>query len=84
MSKKLVRTVCVKLDVGAHADALAVTMHCFNEAATWSAQVCWSEGISNTNTAHHRVYGETRTRFGLGSQLAVCARGVPPGVLRVG
>lgn len=74
MSKKLVRTVCVKLDVGAHADALAVTMRCFNEAATWIAQVCWSEGISNTNTAHHRVYGETRARFGLGSQLAVCAR----------
>jgi len=74
MSKKLVRTVCVKLDVGTYADALAVTMRCFNEAASWIAQVCWSEKISNTNTAHHRVYGETRTRFGLGSQLAVCAR----------
>jgi hypothetical protein len=36
--------------------------------------VCWDEGITNTNTAHHRVYGETRERFGLGAQLAVCAR----------
>jgi IS605 OrfB family transposase len=25
-------------------------------------------------TAHHRVYGETRRRFGLGAQLAECAR----------
>jgi putative transposase len=30
--------------------------------------------ITNTNTAHHRVYGETRLTFGLGAQLAVCAR----------
>jgi hypothetical protein len=36
--------------------------------------VCWNEGITNPNTAHHRVYGETRERFGLGAQLAVCAR----------
>jgi putative transposase len=36
--------------------------------------VCWDEGITNSNTAHHRVYGETRRRFGLGAQLAVCAR----------
>jgi IS605 OrfB family transposase len=32
------------------------------------------EHITNTNTAHHRVYGETREHFGLGAQLAVCAR----------
>jgi IS605 OrfB family transposase len=38
------------------------------------AQVCWHEGITNTNTAHHRVYGQTRADFGLGAQLAVCAR----------
>jgi putative transposase len=36
--------------------------------------VCWDEGITNTNTAHHRVYGETRLNFGLGAQLAVCTR----------
>lgn len=36
--------------------------------------MCWDEGISNTNTAHHRVYGETRLNYGLGAQLAVCAR----------
>jgi len=74
MSEKMVRTVCVKLDVGPHDVVLTATMRSFNEAATWIAQVCWSEKISNTNTAHHRVYQETRTRFGLGSQLAVCAR----------
>jgi IS605 OrfB family transposase len=36
--------------------------------------VCWDEGLTNPNTAHHRVYGETRERFGLGAQLAICAR----------
>jgi IS605 OrfB family transposase len=54
--------------------ALAATQCAFNEAATWIARVCWDEGITNTNTAHHRVYGETRLNFGLGAQLAVCAR----------
>jgi hypothetical protein len=36
--------------------------------------VCWDEGITNTNTAHHWVYGQTRVDFALGAQLAVCAR----------
>jgi len=74
MGKKLVRTVCVKLDVGEHGDVLARTMRTFNAAATWIAQVCWNEKITNTITAHHRVYRETRERYGLGSQLAECAR----------
>jgi len=74
MSDTLVRTVLVKLDVGAHAPALVETARRFNAAATWIARVCWDEGITNTNTAHHRVYGETRADYGLGAQLAVCAR----------
>jgi len=69
------RTICVKLAMyDQDALLLAATQHAFNAAATWVAHVCWDEGITNTNTAHHRVYGETRTRFGLGAQLAVCAR----------
>jgi hypothetical protein len=72
MSKTLVRTICCKLDVDGHDLALPTTQRAFNEATTWIARVCWDEGI--TNTAHHRVYGETRERFGLGAQLAVCAR----------
>jgi putative transposase len=74
MNGVLTRTVCVKLDVRDHAAVLSDTAAAFNAAATWIAQVCWDEGITNSNTAHHRVYGETRTRFGLGAQLAVCAR----------
>jgi IS605 OrfB family transposase len=74
MSKTLTRTICCKLAADGHAAALAVTQRAFNEAATWIARVCWDEGITNTNTAHHRVYGETRLTFGLGAQLAVCAR----------
>jgi hypothetical protein len=74
MSKTLTRTVCCNLDVDGHDTALAAKQRAFNEAATWVAHVCWDEGIANTNSAHHRVYGETRARFGRGAQLAVCAR----------
>ncbi len=74
MDKTLIRTVCCKLDVDGHETALATTQRAFNAAASWIAQVCCDEGITNTNTAHHRVYGETRLNFDLGAQLAVCAR----------
>jgi putative transposase len=74
MSKTLIRTICCKLDVDGHDAALTATQRAFNEAAAWIARVCWDEGITNTNTAHHRVYGETRLQFGLSAQLAICAR----------
>jgi putative transposase len=74
MSDVLTRTVCVKLDVRDHAALLSETATAFNAAATWIARVCWDEGITNSMTAHYRVYGETRRRFGLGAQLAECAR----------
>jgi IS605 OrfB family transposase len=71
----LTRTVCCKLAVDDHdAPILAATQRAFNAAATWVAHVCWDENLTNTNTAHHRVYGETRAQFGLGAQLAICAR----------
>ncbi len=74
MDKTLTRTISIKLDVDGH-EAILTATHCaFNTAASWIAAVCWEEGITNTTTAHHRVYGETRARFGLGAQLAVCAR----------
>src|SRR2546426_1206720 len=73
MNKTLIRTISIKLDIGEHEAALQETQERFNEAASWIASICWQEGITNTNTAHHRVYGETRSRFGLGAQLAVCA-----------
>jgi IS605 OrfB family transposase len=74
MNKTLIRTISIKLDIGEHEAALQETQKHFNQAASWIASLCWEEGITNTNTAHHRVYGETRSRFGLGAQLAVCAR----------
>src|SRR5436309_14366137 len=74
MRDDVIRTVCIKLDPLGHADVLSETAEAFNAAATWIARVCWDEEITNTNTAHHRVYSETRRRFGLGAQLAVCAR----------
>src|SRR5437660_10822675 len=74
MNKRLIRTISIKLDVDGHEAILQETQKHFNEAASWIASLCWSEHITNTNTAHHRVYGETRSRYGLGAQLAVCAR----------
>src|SRR5499427_10274561 len=74
MAQNLARTICVKLGVDGHDATLAMTQRAFSAAATWIARVCWDERISNTNTAHHHVFGETRERFGLGAQLAVCAR----------
>src|SRR5579863_10299597 len=74
MTDTLVRTIRIKVDVGDHCATLAATQRAFNKAVFWVAHICWNEGISNTNIAHHRVYGETRARFGLGAQLAVCAR----------
>ncbi len=74
MNKRLIRTISIKLDVDGHEAILQETQKHFNEAASWIASLCWSEHITNTNTAHHRVYCETRSRFGLGAQLAVCAR----------
>src|SRR6266852_4602806 len=74
MNETLTRTICIKLDVNGHDAVLQETQKHFNEAASWIASVCWDERITNTNTAHHRVYGETRSRFGLGAQLAVYTR----------
>jgi IS605 OrfB family transposase len=74
MNKTLIRTIGCKLDVDGQDAVLAATQRAFNAAASWIARVCWDEGITNTNSAHHRVYGETRLNFGLGAQLACCAR----------
>jgi putative transposase len=74
MNETLTRTICIKLDVNGHDAVLQETQKRFNEAASWIATICWDERITNTNTAHHRVYRETRSRYGLGSQLACCAR----------
>ncbi len=74
MNKSITRTICIKLDVSMYGAMLTATMKAFNAAASWIARVCWDEEITNTNTAHHRVYGETRTDFDLSAQLAVNAR----------
>lgn len=74
MKETIIRTISIKLDVKGHEAVLQETQKRFNAAASWIASVCWEEHITNTNTAHHRVYGETRSRFGLGAQLAICTR----------
>ena len=57
MNETLTRTICIKLDVNGHDAVLQETQKRFNAAASWIATVCWDERITNTNTAHHRVYG---------------------------
>jgi IS605 OrfB family transposase len=69
------RTVCCKLSLDtAAAGAIRATAAAFAAAATYCAKVAWSEGITNKNKLHYLVYGPTRVTFGLGAQLACCAR----------
>jgi hypothetical protein len=50
------------------------TQQAFNRAASYCAQVAWEQGITNKNKLHYIVYGPTRVQFGMGAQLACCAR----------
>lgn len=69
------RTVCCKLSLDTDAaTAILATAAAFNAAATYCASVAWSERITNKNKLHHVVYGLTRVQYGLGAQLACCAR----------
>lgn len=69
------RTVSCKLavDTPAHA-ALRQTQAAFNAAASYCATVAWEQAVTNKNKLHHIVYGPTRVTYGLGAQLACCAR----------
>ena len=70
-----IRTVCCKLAVDAPADAaLRQTQVAFNAAASYCATVAWEHGVTNKNKLHSLVYGESRVTYGLGAQLACCAR----------
>jgi putative transposase len=69
------RTVCCKLSLNPDAaTAIRATAAQFNAAATYCASVAWEERITNKNKLHHVVYGPTRVNYGLGAQLACCAR----------
>jgi putative transposase len=69
------RTICCKLAVDAPADAaLRQTQAAFNRAASYCATVAWEQGVTNKNKLHFLVYGPTRVNYGLGAQLACCAR----------
>jgi IS605 OrfB family transposase len=69
------RTVCCKLALDSASDAaLRATAVAFNRAATYCASVAWTQHVTNKNKLHHLVYLESRITYGLGSQLACCAR----------
>jgi predicted transposase len=69
------RTICCKVALNSAADAaLRETQRAFNRAATYCASVAWEQGVTNKNKLHHIVYGATRATYGLGAQLACCAR----------
>lgn len=76
MTKTLcTRTVSCKLALGrAEAEAIRQTARTFNAAASYCAEVAWRARVTNKNKLHHIVYGPTRLNYGLGAQLACCAR----------
>lgn len=55
--------------------ALLETMHAFNAAASYAAQVAFRDHVFNQASIHKRCYRELRDRFGLSSQMAVRAIG---------
>ena len=70
-----IRTVCCKLSIDAASDAaLRQTQAAFNAAASYCATVAWKQAVTNKNKLHYLVYGESRVTYGLGAQLACCAR----------
>lgn len=82
---KITRTISCKLAIRPDdAPLLTATQAAFNAAATWCATIAWQHGISNKNTLHFQVYRETRARFGLGAQLACCARDKAVEAIRAG
>ncbi len=69
------RTICCTLSLDAAAiAAMRATAEAFNAAATYCASVAWEQRITNKNNLHHLVSGPTRVTYGLGAQLACCAR----------
>jgi putative transposase len=69
------RTICCKVALESAADtALRQTQAAFNQAAIYCASVAWAKGVTNKNKLHRLVYGATRATYGLGAQLACCAR----------
>src|SRR5207253_5145261 len=55
--------------------ALWETMHAFNAAASYAAQVGFTDHVFTKQSIHVRCYRELRDRFGLSSQMAVRAIG---------
>ena len=69
------RMICCKVVLDRTADTtLRQTQTMFNRAATYCASVAWEQDVTNKNKLHRLVYGPTRTTYGLGAQLACCAR----------
>src|SRR3989454_8864653 len=51
--------------------ALLDTMHAFNQAATYVAEIAFAEKTANTFELQKLVYGELRTTYKLAAQLAI-------------
>lgn len=69
------RTPCYKLAVAtADSTALRQTQVAFNAAASYCATVVWEQWVTNKHKLHGLVSAASRRTYGLGAQLACCAR----------
>ncbi|WP_461065919.1 RNA-guided endonuclease InsQ/TnpB family protein [Streptomyces pseudoechinosporeus] len=58
------------LPTPAQAAALEATLHACNQAATWVSEMAFERGEFKNFTVRRRVYGEVKSRWGLGAQAA--------------
>ena len=74
MSKTLTRTICIKLDIDGHDAALAATQRAFNAGGDLDCAGVLGRGHhQHQHGPPSRLWRDPLT-FGLGAQLAVCAR----------
>ncbi|MEM2097247.1 MAG: transposase, partial [Methanothrix sp.] len=70
----MLQTLMVRLDPDDEQyKILLETMHRFNEACNYIAEVAYSIGKANKYVVHRAVYYDVRKRFGLSAQLTVRA-----------
>ncbi|WP_323183395.1 hypothetical protein [Streptomyces sp. NBC_00091] len=58
------------LPTPSQAEALEVTLHACNAAASWVGTVTFERGVYRNFTLHRHTYAEVKAEWGLGAQAA--------------